>query len=116
MRIVGLDRDLPALPRTGMYTHRLQGDGKQTSSDLLTGGNDGIIFPCVVHRRCLTGPGHEFIGFPGHGGNNNGDLMSGINLAFDMPGHITDAVNIGHRSAAEFHHNACHGKVPFWDA
>jgi hypothetical protein len=61
-----------------------------------------------MHRRGFAAPCHELVGLAGHGRNDHGDIMAGINLALDMLRHVADAVDIGDGCAAEFHHEAAH--------
>jgi 2-polyprenyl-6-hydroxyphenyl methylase/3-demethylubiquinone-9 3-methyltransferase len=48
----------------------------------------------------------------GHGGNDDRDLVAGIDLALDAGGDVADAVEVGHRGTAEFHDDAGHGWIP----
>ena len=93
-----------------MDAHRLQRDRQQAGRHLLAGGDNGVIFARIVHRRGLARPGDELVGLAGHGRNHDRDLMAGIDLAFDVARHIADAVDVGDGRSAEFHHDARHGK------
>ena len=115
MRIVGLDGDLPALPGAGIDAHRLQSDGEKTGGDLFARGDDGVIFARVVERRIRAGdlrhvlhPVDQLVGLAGHGRDDDRHLVAGIDLAFDMPGNVVDAFEIGDGGTAEFHHDASH--------
>ena len=44
----------------------------------------------------------------GHGRHHHGDLMAGVDLALDMARHVADAIDIGDRGSAEFHHKPGH--------
>ena len=44
----------------------------------------------------------------GHGRNHDGDFMTGVDLALDVTRDVADAVDIGDRSAAEFHDETGH--------
>jgi hypothetical protein len=59
---------------------------------------------CIGDR--LAAPFDQLIGLAGHGRYHDGDLMAGIDLALDMARDVADAVDIGDRRAAEFHHEA----------
>ena len=50
----------------------------------------------------------ELVRHAGHGRNDDGHLIPGIDLALDAGRDVTDPVEVGHRGAAEFHHEA-HG-------
>jgi hypothetical protein len=52
------------------------------------------------------GPADELIGRAGHGGDDHGHLMAGIDLPLDPDGNRLDAVDIGQGGAAELHHDA----------
>lgn len=108
MRLAGADRNLPALPGTRLDTERLQGDGQQTGRHLFAGRDHGIVFARVMHRRGVAAPCHQFVGFAGHRRDHHGDVVAGIDLAFDVAGDILDAFDIGDRRAAEFHDEPAH--------
>ena len=57
----------------------------------------------VVQRRGLAAPGDQLVGLARHGGHDHGDVVAGIDLAFDVARHVTDAVHVGDGGAAEFH-------------
>ena len=104
------DGDLPALPGAGVDAHRLQDDGEQAGRHLFSGSDDGVVFARVVHGEGLARPGDEFVGLAGHGRDDHGHVMSGVDLAFDVTGHIADSIDVGDGRSAEFHHDARHGK------
>ena len=104
MRVVGQERDLPALPGAGAEPHVLEHQCEQAGGDQLARGDDGVIFRVVEMRACLLAPGDELVGLAGHGGHDDRDLMARVDLAFDVPRDIADALDIGDRRAAEFHH------------
>src|SRR5258706_111775 len=81
----------PALPRSGMHAHILQGDCQKAGGDLFAGSDDGVIFARVVHRRGFARPLDGFVGLAGHGRDYHRGLMAGIDLALDMARHIADA-------------------------
>ena len=106
MRLVGEQRDLPALPRPGLDPHVLEHDGEQAGGDKFARGDDRVIFGGVIERRGFLAPGHQFVGLAGHGGNHDRDFVPGLDLAFDMARDVADAVHIGDAGAAEFHDKA----------
>ena len=63
----------------------------------------------VVQRRGLAAPGDELVGLAGHGRDHDGDLVAGVDLALDVARDVADAVDVGDRRAAEFHHQPGHG-------
>jgi hypothetical protein len=104
----GPDRDLPALPGTGLYTDRLQGDGQQSGGDLFARSHYGVVFAGVMHRRRIAAPFHQFVGLAGHRRHHHRDVMAGVYFAFHMTRDVADPVDIGDGRAAEFHHEAAH--------
>ena len=89
----------------------LQHDRKQPGGDLLAGGDHRVVFAGVVQRRGLAAPGHQLVGLAGHGGDHDGHLVAGVDLALDVARDIADAVDIGDRGSAEFHHEAGHERI-----
>ena len=111
--VVGADRDLPALPGAGFDADLLQGDREQAGGHLFAGGDHCVVFARVVQRRQRLAPADELVGGAGHGGDDDGDLVAGVALALDARGDGADAVEVGDRRAAEFHHDAGHGAGNF---
>ncbi len=105
---VGMDRDLPALPGAGLDADFLQRDGEQAGGHLLTGCDDRVIFAGVMQGRKLLAPADQLVGRAGHGGDDDGDLVADRVLALHPAGDLADAVQVGDRSAAEFHHDTRH--------
>jgi hypothetical protein len=103
------DRQLPALPRAGIDAQSLEHNGQQSGGNLLARGHHRIVFARVVQGRRLAAPGHQPIGCPGHGRDHDRHLMAGVDLALDVSRDIVDVLDIGNRSAAEFHNQAGHG-------
>ena len=62
----------------------------------------------VVHRRGVAAPFHQLVGPAGHRRHHHGDVMSGIDFAFDVTRDVADSVDIGDGRTAEFHHEAAH--------
>ena len=58
----------------------------------------------VEMRARLLAPGDELVGLAGHGGDDDRDLVAGVDLALDVARDVADALDIGDRRAAEFHH------------
>ena len=57
---------------------------------------------------CAVGPGDQLVGLAGHGRDHHGDLVAGVDLALDVARDAADALQVGHRRAAEFHHQERH--------
>ncbi len=108
MRVVGQDRQLPALPGARIDAHAFQHDGQQPGGDLFAGGDHRVVFARVVQGRCLARPLDQLVGGAGHGGDHDGHVIAGVDLALDVARHVADAVEIGDRRSAEFHHQASH--------
>ncbi len=53
MRVVGMDRHLPALERARRDAHFAEHDGHQAGGDLLARGDDGVIFARIVQLARL---------------------------------------------------------------
>ena len=109
VRVRGEDRQLPALPGARVDADAFEHDREQPGGDLLAGGDHGIVFARIVQRRGLARPGDQLVGLARHGGDHDGDLVAGIDLALDVARDIADAVEIGDRGSAEFHHQTGHG-------
>ena len=106
------DRQLPALPRARIDIEILQRDGEQSRGDLLAGRHHGVVLAGVVDAPLLQGrfaPSDELIGRAGHGRNDDGDFVPGIDLALNVARDVADTVDIGDRGAAEFHNETGHG-------
>ena len=76
--------------------------------DLLAGGDDGVVLARVVQRRGLAHPGDQLIGDAGHGRDDHGHSVAGIDLALDVAGDVADALDVGNRGAAELHDEERH--------
>ena len=111
MGVAGLDRDLPALPGARLDADRLQRDRQQPGRDLFAGGDHGVVFARVMHRRGLAAPCDQFVGLAGHRRHHDGDVMAGLDLALDMARDVADAVDVGDGCAAEFHDEPAHDDV-----
>ena len=109
VRVGGEDRQLPALPGARVDAHALERDRQQPGGHLLAGGDHRVVFARIVQRRGVAAPADQLVGLAGHGGDHDGDLMAGIDLALDVARDVADAVDVGDRRAAEFHDEAGHG-------
>jgi hypothetical protein len=109
---VGFHRNLPALPGSGGDAHVLQHDGQKPRRDLLTRGDNRIIFPGIMDCRCLAAPFHQLVGGASHGRNHHCNVIACLHFPFYMACNITDAVNIRNRSATEFHDQTAHLHFP----
>ena len=112
VRVVGDDGDLPALPGARLHAHRLQHDGEQAGRHLLAGGDDGVVLARIVQGRGLAHPGDQLVGGAGHGRDDDGHLVAGIDLALDVARDVADALDVGDRRAAEFHDHERHDNPP----
>src|ERR1700745_654161 len=109
--LAGCDRQLPALPGARIDVEVLQHDREQSGGDLLAGGDNHIVFAGIKNApllESLLAPGNELIGGAGHRRDHDGDLIAGVDLALDVASDVADAVDIGDRRSAEFHHQASH--------
>ncbi len=84
---------------------------QQPGRHLFAGGDDGVIFAGIVQRRDLARPADQLVGLAGHGRDDDGNLVAGIDLAFDVARDIPDAADVGDGRPAEFHHDARHAKA-----
>ncbi len=114
VRRVGEDRDLPAEPGLGPYAHVAQRHGEQAGGHLLAGGHHHVVLvvggiDALRGRAGAVGPGDQLIGLAGHCGDDHGHLPARLDLGVDQPRHTPDALQVGHRGAAELHHQARHG-------
>ena len=94
-----------------MHAHCLQGDRQQTRRHLFARRHDRVILARVVQRRGLARPADKLVGLAGHGRHHHRNLVTGIDLAFDMAGHDADAIDVGDGRPAEFHHDTRHESV-----
>ncbi len=108
VRVVGQDRQLPALPGARIDAHAFQHDGQEPGGDLLAGRHHGVVFARVVQHGGVAAPGDQLVGDARHGRDHDGHVMAGVDLALDVARHVADAVEIGDRRSAEFHHQASH--------
>ena len=70
------------------------------------------VFAGIKNLAALEGllaPGNELVGGAGHCRDHDRHLIAGVDLALDVARNVADAVEIGDRSSAEFHHEASHG-------
>ena len=55
-------------------------------------------------RTGAVSPGHQLVGLSGHGRDHHGDLLAGRDFSRHQPRDAPDPLKVGHRGAAEFHH------------
>ena len=108
MRVIGQNRQLPALPGPRVDAHAFEDKGEQAGGHLLAGCHHRVVLARVMQHRGLLAPFHQLIGHAGHGGDHDGHVVAGVDLALDVARHIADAVEIGDRRSAEFHHQPSH--------
>ena len=108
MCVVGQDWQLPALPRSRVHAHAFERDCEQSGGDLFPGGDNRIVFAGIVQHGRLSRPLDQLIGHARHGGDDDGHVVAGIDFALDVACHVADAVKIGDRRSAEFHHQTSH--------
>ena len=84
VRVVGQERDLPALPRARREPHVLEHEREQAGGDEFARGDDRVVFGVVGVRARLLAPGDELVGLAGHGRDDDRDLVAGVDLAFDV--------------------------------
>ena len=108
---VGADRDLPAQPGAGLDAELLQRERQQADGHLLAGRDDDIVFARVVQRADAGVTVDQLVGGAGHGRDDDGDLVAGIDFAFDLARDILDAVDVGDRGAAEFQNDPRHCRI-----
>ena len=56
----------------------------------------------------LAAPLDQLVGLARHGRDDDRDLVAGVDLALDVARDVADALDVGHRGSAEFHHEARH--------
>ena len=108
MRFLGADRQLPAEPAARRGAHRLQRQCEQARGHLFACGDDDVIFCGVVARVRLAAEIDEAVGFAGHGGNDDRDLVAVGDFACDELRHGANSFGARHRRAPEFHHDPRH--------
>ena len=86
----------------------LQHDGEQSRRHLLAGGDDGVVLARIVQGRGLPHPGHQLVGDAGHGRDHDGHAVAGVDLALDVTRDVANPLEVGHRRAAELHHQERH--------
>ena len=111
VRIGGVNRQLPALPRSGVDADGFERDRQQTGRDLLAGRYYGVVLARIVQHCCVPAPFDQPVGGPRHRGSHHRDLVAGVDLTLDVAGNVADVLDIGDRGAAEFHHQAGHGRI-----
>jgi hypothetical protein len=100
----GQDRHLPALPAARRHAQFLQAQRHQPGGHVLARRHHRVVFARVEEGRGALDPADQFVGLAGHGRDDDDDVIAALDLARDLAGRIRDPVQIGHRGAAEFHH------------
>ena len=77
---------------------------------LLAGGHHRVVFVAASCRRRRRSrlQADQLVGLAGHGRDHHRDLVAGLDLALDEARDAPDALEVGHRGAAEFHHQPGH--------
>ena len=96
------DRQLPAEPAARGEARGLERQREQPGGDLFARGDDDVIFRSVVGRIGFAAELDEAVGFPGHRGHDDGDLMPRRHLSRDECRDGPDTLGSGHRRPAEF--------------
>src|SRR5262249_39381531 len=109
MGVVGVDRQLPSLPRARVDAHALEHHGREAGSPLFAAAPHRVVLARIVQRRRLAAPADELVSLARHGGDDDGHVVAGIDLALDVPRHVADVLDVGDRGAAELHDEAGHG-------
>ncbi len=76
--------------------------------NLLAGRHHRVVFARIMQHGGLPAPFDQLIGHAGHGGDHDGHIVAGVDLALDVARHVADAVEIGDRRSAEFHYQPSH--------
>ncbi len=61
-----------------------------------------------IERRGRLDPADQLVGLARHGRDDDDHVIAALDLAPDLLGGVRDAVEVGHRGAAEFHHEKRH--------
>jgi hypothetical protein len=113
MRRGGVDRHLPALPAARRHdTHFLQAQRHQPGGDILARGDHGVIFARIVTacEVCLD-PADQLVGLARHGADDDDHVIATLDLALTFFAAFSIR-EVGHRGAAEFHHQKRHPRPP----
>ncbi len=97
----------PCQERAGI-SHFLQGQRHQPSRHILARGHHRVVFAGVEEGRGLFDPADELVGLAGHGRDDDDHIIAALDLALDLQRRVLDAGEVGHRGAAEFHHQKRH--------
>ena len=92
---VGTQRHLPAEPRSRVNPKILQRKSEETGGHLLAGGDNDVIFARIMNAARLPRPLDELVGDPGHRGDDDSHLVSGIDFVSDPPSNVLDVGDIG---------------------
>jgi hypothetical protein len=56
-------------------------------------------------RASCSADSDQLVGHAGHGRDHDSNLVAGVALALDASGDVSDAIQVGNRSAAKLHHD-----------
>jgi hypothetical protein len=105
----GISSMRAALPAARGHVHFLQGERHEARGYVLARADHRVIFAGVVEGGGLIDPADEFVGFAGHGGDDDDHVVAFGHLDANALGGAFDAVKVGDGCAAEFHHQNGHG-------
>ena len=103
VRVVGDDGDLPALPGARLMPIDCS---TMASSPAVT--CSPVATTASYSRASCRGAASRtqatsWLVHAGHGRDDHGHLVAGVDLALDVAGDVANALDVGHRRAAEFH-------------
>jgi len=104
-------RYLPALPAARGDFHLLQGERHQASGHILARADNRVVFARVIKWRGFIDPANQLIGFAGHGRDDDDHVIAFGDFHAHALCRALDAVKVGNRGAAEFHHENGHTSV-----
>ena len=104
----GAKRNLPSEPRARIDVHGGERDCEEPRGDLFAGGHHHVAFARIMQRRQIARPPYQLVGLSRHGRDDHRDRIAAFHPRLHQLGDVTDAVEIGHRGAAEFHNDLGH--------
>ena len=114
----GDDRHLPAQPGARLHAHGVERDGQKPAGDLLARRHHDVIFALVGNSLDVaTDPWRlaaslvqatSLLVSPAMAETTTATLLPALDFAFDQRGDMADALQVGHRGAAEFHRDQRH--------
>jgi hypothetical protein len=98
-----------------LQAHVAQDHGQQAGGDLFARGDHHVVFVVGFGKARggaagLVGPGDQLIGLAAHGRDDHGHLLARRDFGRHQATDAADALQIGHRGAAELHHQPRHGE------